>query len=76
MSDSDDKNLNMELSDYNSGGHSVQNLEDLKRSAHTGNPNIKNFEDSVFSGNYCTGDITQSYLQSLENSRSDSTRTK
>ena len=53
-----------------------QNLEDLKRSAHTGNPNIKNFEDSVFSGNYCTGDITQSYLQSLENSRSDSTRTK
>ena len=53
-----------------------QNLDDLKRSAYTGNPNIKNFEDSVFSGNYCTGDITQSYLQSLENSRSDSTRTR
>ena len=30
LSDSDDKHLNMELSDYNSGGHSVQNLENLK----------------------------------------------
>ena len=52
-----------------------QELEDLKRSAHTGNPSIKKFEDSVFSGNYCTGDITQKYLNSLENSRSDSKRT-
>jgi len=52
-----------------------QSLEDLKRSAYAGNPNIKKFEDSVFSGKYCTGDITQKYLTTLENSRSDSTRT-
>ncbi len=30
LSDSDDKQLTMVLSDHNSGGHSVQNLEDLK----------------------------------------------
>ena len=51
-----------------------QNLEDLKRAAHVGNPQIKKFEDSVFSGNYCTGDVTQKYLKSLENSRIDTKR--
>ena len=35
---------------------------------------IKKFEDSVFSGNYCTGDVTQKYLKSLENSRIDTKR--
>ena len=51
-----------------------QSLKDLKRSAHAGNPEIDKFEDSVFSGNYCTGDISQKYLESLENSRDDSKR--
>ena len=51
-----------------------QSLKDLKQSAHAGNPEIDKFEDSVFSGNYCTGDISQKYLESLENSRDDSKR--
>ena len=51
-----------------------QDLDDLKRSAQIGNPNIKNFEDSVFSGNYCTGDVTDQFLKNLEKSRIDSKR--
>ena len=51
-----------------------QDLGDLKRSAQIGNPNIKNFEDSVFSGNYCTGDVTDQFLKNLEKSRIDSKR--
>ena len=38
------------------------------------NPKIKNFEDSVFSGNYCTGDITKEFLKTLEQKRADSKR--
>ena len=51
-----------------------QDLDDLKRSAQIGNPNINNFEDSVFSGNYCTGDVTDQFLKNLEKSRIDSKR--
>ena len=52
----------------------VSDLNDLKRAAQIGNPNIDDFEDSVFSGNYCTGDITKAFLQKLERSRGDSKR--
>jgi amidophosphoribosyltransferase len=52
-----------------------QDLDDLKRSAQMGNPDIKNFEDSVFSGKYCTGDVTKQFLNNLEKSREDSKRT-
>jgi amidophosphoribosyltransferase len=51
-----------------------QDLEDLKRSAQIGNPSIKNFEDSVFTGNYCTGTVSKRFLENLENSRLDSSR--
>jgi len=51
-----------------------QDLEDLKRSAQIGNPAIKNFEDSVFTGNYCTGTVSKRFLENLENSRLDSSR--
>ena len=51
-----------------------QDLADLKRAAQIGNPDIEEFEDSVFSGNYCTGDVTQSFLKNLEASRDDSRR--
>ena len=51
-----------------------QDLIDLKKAAHLGNPKIKNFEDSVFSGNYCTGDITKEFLKTLEQKRADSKR--
>ena len=51
-----------------------QNIEDLKLSATIGNPNIKEFEDSVFTGNYCTSGITKAFLNNLETERSDLSR--
>ena len=51
-----------------------QNLEDLKLSAHIGNRKITCFEDSVFTGKYCTGNVTKSFLADLENSRVDSSK--
>jgi len=51
-----------------------QNLEDLKLSAHIGNRKITRFEDSVFTGEYCTGNVTKSFLADLENSRVDSSK--
>tara|TARA_B100000686_G_scaffold126069_1_gene133461 strand:+ start:4809 stop:6263 length:1455 start_codon:yes stop_codon:yes gene_type:complete len=46
-------------------------LEDLKLSATIGNPKIKEFEDSVFTGKYRVGKITKQFLKNLENTRSD-----
>ena len=51
-----------------------QGLEDLKRSATIGNPKIKHFEDSVFTGKYCTEGVTGAFLKKLERSRLDSSR--
>ena len=51
-----------------------QNLEDLKMAAHIGNPKIKKFEDSVFTGQYNVGAVTKEFLNSLEKSRLDSNR--
>ncbi|MBI89320.1 MAG: amidophosphoribosyltransferase [Candidatus Marinimicrobia bacterium] len=51
-----------------------QNIDDLKRAAHIGNRKIKEFEDSVFTGNYCTGSVTTEFLTNLEKKRADSSR--
>jgi len=48
-----------------------QDLEDLITSATEGNPDLTSFEDSVFSGNYITGDVDHEYLAALESSRND-----
>ena len=48
-----------------------QDLEDLITSATEGNPDLTSFEDSVFSGNYITGDVDHDYLAALESSRND-----
>ena len=47
-----------------------QDLEDLIASAQEGNPEIKNFEISIFNGEYPTS-ISNEYLQDLETSRQD-----
>ena len=47
-----------------------QDLEDLIASAQEGNPVIKNFEISIFNGEYPTS-ISNEYLQDLEASRQD-----
>ena len=38
------------------------------------NPKVTNFEDSCFSGNYITGDVTQAYLDRIEAQRHESNR--
>ena len=44
-------------------------LQDLKDIIQKQNPNITQFDDSVFSGNYITGDIDDAYLDNLEAER-------
>jgi amidophosphoribosyltransferase len=51
-----------------------QNMQDLIESVSKFNPSIKNFDLSVFSGCYVTGDIDEVYLDRLEKSRSESSR--
>jgi len=48
-----------------------QSLEDLLGAVRKGNPNIQQFDDSCFTGEYVTDGVTSSYLSYLEKSRSD-----
>ena len=47
-----------------------QTLNDLISSVQEGNPEIKEFETSIFTGNYPT-EIDDGYLENLEEERSD-----
>ena len=47
-----------------------QSLDDLISSVQEGNPDIKDFETSIFTGNYPT-QIEDGYLEDLEEERSD-----
>ena len=51
-----------------------QDLEDLIASAHEGNPEITQFECSVFDGKYITGDVDAGYLRALEAARRETRR--
>ena len=51
-----------------------QDLEDLRLSASIGNPKITDYEDSVFTGNYCDRHVTVNYLDNLEKQRKDRSR--
>ncbi|MBI2380145.1 MAG: amidophosphoribosyltransferase [Gammaproteobacteria bacterium] len=51
-----------------------QDLQDLIDACREGNPEILQFEASVFDGNYITGDIDQAYLDRLEVGRSDAAK--
>ena len=51
-----------------------QNLDDLIASAHEGNPEITQFECSVFDGKYITGDVDETYLRTLEAARRETKR--
>ncbi len=46
-----------------------QDLADLVASAKEGNPNIKRFDCSVFTGEYITGDVDRAYLDKLAANR-------
>ena len=51
-----------------------QDLKDLRLSATIGNPKITEYEDSVFTGNYCDKHVTVNYLDNLEKQRKDRSR--
>lgn len=48
-----------------------QDLDDLKECSREGNPNIADFDCSVFTGEYLTGGIDTRYLKKLELERAD-----
>ncbi len=48
-----------------------QDLEDLVAASLEGNPDIPQFDCSVFDGNYITGDVNDEYLNKLEQDRAD-----
>ncbi len=51
-----------------------QELEALIDSVRQGNKKIERFEDSVFTGNYVTSDVSEDYLSQLELFRSDAAK--
>lgn len=51
-----------------------QDLDDLIEAARRGNPKVRQFDTSVFDGNYVTGDITRDYLDFVEGRRNDGVR--
>ncbi len=53
-----------------------QNLKDLIAAVREGNPKITRFEDSVFTGDYVTGNISEAYLQTLSAKRNDAMRAR
>ncbi|BDX07413.1 amidophosphoribosyltransferase [Planctobacterium marinum] len=48
-----------------------QDIEDLRQAVSAENTAINSFEMSVFNGDYITGDVTQQYLESLDQARND-----
>ncbi len=53
-----------------------QDLEDLEEAVRAGNPAIRRFENSVFTGRYLTGDVDRRYLEELARERNDAARTR
>ncbi len=53
-----------------------QDMADLERAVSAGNADLTRFEDSVFSGEYITADISADYLQQLELFRADAAKEK
>jgi amidophosphoribosyltransferase len=52
-----------------------QSLEDLIETVQYGNPDIKEFETSIFTGEYITP-LGDNYLQDLEDSRQDEVKSQ
>lgn len=51
-----------------------QNLDDLIESARAGNPKIRRFDTSCFTGEYVTGDVSKDYLDHISTIRNDSAK--
>lgn len=53
-----------------------QDLEDLIDASREGNPKVTEFECSVFTGEYVTGDVDADYLSAIDEKRKDSVRSE
>ena len=53
-----------------------QDLQDLFKSVQLENPAIHNFDASVFTGEYITGDIDKCYLDAIAATRNDKAKAK
>jgi len=53
-----------------------QDLDALIKAVQTENPAIKNFDASVFTGKYITGDVDQVYLEAIAAARNDKAKAK
>ncbi|MGQ0286248.1 amidophosphoribosyltransferase [Pasteurellaceae bacterium 22721_9_1] len=53
-----------------------QDLEALQISVQQENPKIREFDTSVFTGHYVTGDVTPEYLDNIAAKRNDGAKTK
>ena len=53
-----------------------QDLDDLTGSVQQENPSIKEFDCSVFTGCYVTGDISEDYLEQIAVQRNDTAKKK
>ena len=51
-----------------------QDLEDLKQAITEAAPELTHFDTSIFDGVYVTGDITEDYLNTLEQKRNDAAK--
>ncbi len=51
-----------------------QDIEALVASAKEGNPDIKEFDTAVFTGEYVTGDIDSAMLENIESKRNDAAK--
>jgi len=51
-----------------------QDLDDLISAVEKGNPEIRQFDASVFTGKYVTGDIGDEYLSALQAARNDASK--
>ncbi len=53
-----------------------QDIDDLVAAAREGNPAIEEFDCSVFTGQYITGDVDQNYLDDLHRDRNDEAKSR
>jgi amidophosphoribosyltransferase len=53
-----------------------QDIDDLIQAASKGNPKIKRFDTSCFTGEYVTGDVNDDYLDRLSALRNDDAKTR
>lgn len=68
------RNVEQVCKEIGADGLIYQDLSALIAAAREGNPVIQRFEDSVFTGDYITGDVDAVYLQQLEKARNDAAK--